>query len=103
MEFTIKRTDKGVCAIRISGPLNIYEAAKFKQALEGVLRDAVSFASVEVDLSEVSELDTTGVQLLVLARREAVAMGKGFRVTGAGGAPASAFETYSLKDFLSQP
>lgn len=83
--------------MRVTGPLNIYEAASFKRGLVGIIRDAVSFASVEMDLSEVSELDTTGVQLLVLARREVLSMGKGLRVTAASAAVAAAFEIYNLK------
>lgn len=100
MEFTVKKTDKGVCMVRVAGPLNIYEAALFKQGLVGVIRDAASCSSIEIDLSEVSELDTTGVQLLVSARREAHAMGKGLRVTAASAAAASALDIYNLKGFL---
>jgi len=100
MELTIQKTDKGVCRVCVIGPLNIYEAAQFKQGLVGIIRDAVSFASIEMDLSEVSELDTTGVQLLVLARREAAAIGKGLRVTARSAAVVSAFEIYNLKGFL---
>lgn len=100
MEFTVKKTDKGVCMVRIAGPLNIYEAAAFKQALLGVVRDLPSFASVEIDLSEVSEMDTTGVQLLVAARREAHALGKKLRVAAYGAAAASALDIYNLKGFL---
>lgn len=56
--------------IRIDGELSIYRAAELKETLLAAVRD---HAAVEIDLSGVTEFDTAGVQLLLLAKREALA------------------------------
>jgi anti-anti-sigma factor len=64
--------------IGIKGELNIYTAA----ALQQLLLDALNAGSqVEVDLSEVGEMDCAGLQLLIAARREAARQGKPLRLT----------------------
>lgn len=51
--------------LAIEGEMTIYRAADLKKALIGAL---AADAPIRVDLSRVTELDTAGVQLLVLAR-----------------------------------
>lgn len=53
--------------LRLEGPLTIYRAEELKALLLG---DA---PPMELDLSGVTELDTSGLQLLMLAKREATA------------------------------
>jgi len=66
-----------VHTLRIEGELSIYRAAELKPVLlEAVQREPV----VEVDLSQVSEFDSAGLQVLMLAKREAVAAGREFRL-----------------------
>jgi anti-sigma B factor antagonist len=53
--------------------LTIYNAMEQKQQL----LDALSNAShLELDLSQVAEIDTAGLQLLILAKREAARLNK---------------------------
>lgn len=68
-----------LCTARIEGEMTIYTAAKIKPALLSLL-DGCSEA--ELDLSQVGEIDTAGVQLLLLAKREASQAGKSLRLVG---------------------
>ena len=56
--------------LRIEGELTIYTAAAIKQQLDQLLGRS---AELEIELSQVSEMDTAGLQLLILAKRECLA------------------------------
>lgn len=58
--------------IALSGGLNIYSAPQIKLQL---LQAVESAAQLELDLLKVEELDTAGLQVLVLAKREAIRLG----------------------------
>lgn len=62
--------------LRLSGELTIYHAAEIKPQLVALIGRA---DTPDLDLSEVTELDTAGLQLLLFARREANAAGKPLR------------------------
>lgn len=65
MELEIQQTTAGV---RVRGEMTIYSAVTLKAALLGEL--AVRRAALELDLAEVVEFDTAGLQLVVLLERE---------------------------------
>lgn len=67
----------------IVGELTIHTAAERKAALTALLE---SGARLDIVLSQVTELDTAGLQLLLLAKREAAQLGKTLRF----GAPSQA-------------
>ncbi len=54
------------CRLQIVGDMTIYAAADLQQQLLDAL---MTGAELEVDLSQVSELDTAGVQQLLFAAR----------------------------------
>ena len=58
--------------LRLDGELTIYRAAELKPVL---LQAVQPGCLLELDLSDVTELDTAGVQLLLLAQRQAQALG----------------------------
>lgn len=58
--------------LTFSGGLNIYSAPEIKLQLMQAVESA---AQVELDLLKVEELDTAGLQVLVLAKREAIRLG----------------------------
>jgi anti-anti-sigma factor len=61
--------------LAIDGELTIYRAAELKDVL---LAPLMRHEALELDLSGVTEIDTAGVQLLLLARRTARAQGRSF-------------------------
>lgn len=64
--------------LRLDGDLTIYEAAELKTALLTALEEE---PTLEIDLSGVDELDTAGLQLLLLLKNEAQAEGRHVRFT----------------------
>ena len=55
----------------VEGELTIYTAAEMKEKIGALLNgESASRESVEIDLSQVGEIDTAGLQLLLLAQRE---------------------------------
>lgn len=62
--------EKEIKQFRIEQEMTIYTAAEMKaQLMEMLQKDA----EIELDLSQVGELDTAGLQLLILAKRECLA------------------------------
>lgn len=57
----------------IAGELSIYRAAELCQALQAWLPQALACGNdtVQLDLAEVSEIDTAGLQLLLAVQRSA--------------------------------
>ncbi|HEV2702302.1 MAG TPA: STAS domain-containing protein [Steroidobacteraceae bacterium] len=72
------RIDSDADGIRVTGEMTVYTASQVKQPLIDAVCD--SPANVQMDLSGVSDLDTAGVQLLLLAHREALASGRQLRL-----------------------
>ena len=68
--------------LALEGELSIYRAAELKTALLGALDMADVDGGFELDLSKVSEIDSSGLQLVLLAGREARSAGKPLRLTG---------------------
>ena len=86
--------------LTLDGPLTIYEAGEAKARLIGALQRA---ASLDVDLAMVTEIDTAGVQLLVLAKKEAAAAGKTARLVNHSPAVLDAIDLYQLGASLGDP
>jgi anti-anti-sigma factor len=61
--------EKDCCRIRIDDELTIYTAS----TANATIRDALAAnESVAIDLSGVTEIDTAGLQILLVARKEAI-------------------------------
>lgn len=80
-------------ALRIDGEMTIYRAAEIKQQLLGALAASSSLA---LDLSAVGEIDTAGVQLLMLTHREAAAAGGALTLVGVSDAVDEALTLLNL-------
>jgi anti-sigma B factor antagonist len=65
--------------IRVSGEMTVYTASQIKQSLVDAITG--SPAIVQLDLAGVSEFDTAGVQLLLLAHREALVSGRNLKLS----------------------
>lgn len=94
------RTKPGTRRLVLEGDMTIYGATSLKQKLLGALKGA---SRLEVDLSRVGEVDTAGVQLLLLAKREAMAAAKTLRLTGHSPAILDAIDLFNLGATFGDP
>jgi len=86
--------------LHLRGPFTIYEAG----AAKSLLLDELHVADdMEVDLSEVSEFDTAGLQLLLLMKREALRLDKPLRFHGHSKAVLAVIDLYNLGGVFGDP
>jgi anti-anti-sigma factor len=98
MEITVKPgKGRGKRKVAIGGEMTIYAAAAAKDRLLEALDGA---DELEIDLSEVVEIDTAGVQLLVLLRREALLARKRVSLSGHSPAVLEVLDRYRLAAFF---
>lgn len=87
-EMTIERWQDpeapGKQGLKLSGSVTIGEASRFREALLEALGAA---SELQIDLSGVTEIDLTGLQLLCASHQSAQAAGKQFSAVE-GGNPA---------------
>ncbi len=91
-------TRDGHFLLLVSGGFTIFEAAEYKPQLLGALDNADDV--LELDLSGCDELDTSGLQLLLLLRREAAAQYKQLRLVSASPAVRNVLNMLQLQDFM---
>ncbi len=75
--MTHPETSAAVAQLSIDGELSIYRAAELKPL---ILQAVAASRELEIDLSGVTECDTAGVQLLLLAKRSAAEAGHALRL-----------------------
>lgn len=90
-------------APRIEGELTIYQAAELKDALLGALAALPEQAALELDLSDVTECDTAGVQVLMVLKRAARAQGRELHLRGHSPAVLEVFELLNLAAYFGDP
>ena len=94
----ITRADEnGLQTVLVAGECNIYSAAAFK---DGLKADIDSSEHIAMDLSGVFEIDTSGVQVLILAKRECSAQNKEFKIVKMSRAVEGALELLNLTKFF---
>jgi len=91
-------TRDGHLLLLVSGGFTIFQAAEYKPQLMGVLDNADDM--LELDMSACDELDTAGLQLLLLLRREAIAQYKQLLLVGAGPAVQNVLSMLQLQDLM---
>jgi anti-sigma B factor antagonist len=93
-------SDNAMTRLAIQGELSIFTAADLRQQL----LDAIQAGQeVEVDLSQVSEIDSAGMQLMVAAKREASGRNQLLHFTGHSQAVFEALELCNLSGHLGDP
>jgi anti-anti-sigma factor len=97
MEIAIT-AEAGLGKVNILGDMTIYTALDLKQQLQMVIADS---AAIEIDLSQVNEMDTAGFQQLYLAKRESAGAGKPFRLTGQSPAAKELLDLYNMQSYFS--
>ncbi len=87
-------------ALRLDGELTIYRAAELKELLLAALEGG---ATLELDLGGVTELDSAGVQVLMLARQAAHSAGGALRLLAHSPAVLEVLELLDLVAWFDQP
>jgi len=100
MEFATQATTEGATHLTVDGDLTIYNAAEIKQHLIAGIRGG---AVLELDLSHVAEIDTAGLQLLALAKRESQKLGHALRIVSHSPAVREAIEFLNMVAFFGDP
>lgn len=91
---------KRKCRAWIEGEMTIYNALSLKEQLLSALDEE---RSLEIDLSQVTEIDCAGIQLLILAKKERAHSGKALTLTNHSSAVLDAFELLGLVGWFSDP
>ncbi|HEU5443209.1 MAG TPA: STAS domain-containing protein [Steroidobacteraceae bacterium] len=94
----MKRSQRGGSEpLRIEGEMTIYSAAALAQRLTATIADASG--RPRLDLSQVSEIDTAGLQVLLMARKLARARG-GLSVVAASARVQALLRLCGLEDMI---
>lgn len=95
-----KNNQGGHCRYAIEGEMTIYRAIELKQEL---MDKIAQHSEIEVDLSRVAEIDSAGLQLMVLAKLEAAARSKVLRFDGHSPAVMEILDLSDLAGFFGDP
>jgi anti-anti-sigma factor len=80
--------------------MTIYHAAAQRPMLLEALDDCVE---LDLDLSQVSEMDTAGFQILLLTKREALKANKTVRLTAHSKAVTDLLDLYNMASYFGDP
>jgi anti-anti-sigma factor len=87
----------GPARLCIEGELTIVRAAALHAELLPLLERE---PSLDIDLSAVSEIDSAGLQLLLLAKRSTLAQGKELRLLGHSPVVLELLQLFNLSDYF---
>ncbi len=90
----------GLCRLRLEGEMTIYNAAEIKDNLAGFINDYYEF---ELDLSAVNEIDSAGIQLLLLFRKKAEQKQCEIELSACSDPVRGLLDLYRLNDWLPSP
>lgn len=99
MEIVTEASEHGA-RMAVAGDMSIYHAAEMKQEF---LKAAAEHAELEIDLAQVSELDTAGFQILVVTKREAQKHGHTLRFVGHSQPVRDVLELYRYESSFGDP
>ena len=102
MNATNDDSDTGNAALAISGEFTIFSAAALKQTLLDTIAQGGP-GDIDIDLSDVSEIDSAGLQLMVMTKREAAAAGKNVRFVRHSDAVLDLIDLCDLSGFFGDP
>ena len=100
MGIEITSSENGICQVMATDCMTIYEAAQQKVALLQILNE---HTHMDIDLSNVNEMDTAGLQILLLLKRTAEKTGKTLRLVAQSPATLDVLDRYNLDNFFSDP
>jgi anti-anti-sigma factor len=86
--------------IAVKESMNVYNAVAQKGRL---LKALAGCQELDIDLSQVGEMDTAGFQLLLLTKREALKANKSVRLTGHSNAVTELMDLYNMAGYFGDP
>ena len=86
--------------LAIDRDMTIYHAEALKGELLGRLEQD---SAIELDLSRIAEIDTSGIQLLMLAKNESMRRQKKLRIVAHSPAVQELIDLYNLSAFFGDP
>jgi anti-anti-sigma factor len=92
-----------VSMLHVCGEMTIYRAHELMPEFSAAVRDCPAGAGVCADLSKVTEFDTAGLQILLLARRMARAGGERFEVLDPSECVKDVLTLCNLSDMIGAP
>lgn len=90
-----KRT--GRCPLLIKGEMTIYQAQELKTSLHSFINNYKKF---ELDLSQVSEIDSSGMQLLLLFRKKATQANGSIKLLACSEAVSNLITLFGMQDWF---
>lgn len=97
MKAAKNKEKSAAVTLRIEGEMTIYRAAELKETLLAPLEPHVT---LEIDLSAVTDIDTSGLQLLMLAKKTAKQREGELRLTGHSPAVLDVMELFNLAGYF---
>jgi len=91
---------KRKCRAFIEGEMTIYNAAALKENLDSLLEDP---RELEINLSKVNEIDSAGIQLLLLTKKERARHERETTLTAHSSAVLDALELLGLVPYFGDP
>jgi len=86
---------KGLCKLAIDEDMTIYAIDMLKQGLE---EEIDIYEKFELNLSDVEEIDSAGVQLLLAFRKELMRKKKEFKLIAMSGSVTKLMESYGVSE-----
>jgi len=86
--------------LNLEEDLTIYNAFQLKERLLGALN---ACQELELDLSQVSEIDTSGFQLLAITKREAQRQAKALRLVAHSASVREVLDLYNMAGYFGDP
>jgi anti-anti-sigma factor len=100
LSIQLKQQKKGVTHLAIQGELTIYSVLEHKQALSQYLNSA---KDVQIDLADVTEIDSAGLQLLMFLKQEAISRDISFSLSQHSEAVVEVLELLNLSKHFGDP
>lgn len=96
----LSRFESDDCHLNLEGELTIYHAAEVKpEVIEALDR----CEQMHIHLGSVSEIDTAGLQVLILAKQEALRAGKALHLTDHSTAVMELIDLFGLSSYFGDP
>lgn len=93
-------TDGDASRLVLEADLTIYNAPEHKRTLLDTLEQA---KAIELDLAAVGAIDSAGLQVLLLAKRESLAKGKEMRIVRHSPAVQELLEFFNVASYFGDP